>query len=166
MSMSRLEAVCREQDAKWLHRLSLGIDDEEVCSKLPPAALSLTLLSECAISLQHLTLALPHRQGSACPDNALQVKPRKQPQSIGCGKTFRGASALKAFPAVHTWLVELGKELEERVAEDREEHARLPRLLTVVSPGSVVAFPRKLCPPSPVALPCRQAGQGGRGVGG
>ena len=37
--MSRLEAVCREQDAKWLHRLSLGIDDEEVCSTLLPAAL-------------------------------------------------------------------------------------------------------------------------------
>ena len=46
MSMSRLEAVCREQDAKWLHRLSLGIDDEEVCSRLPPAALSLTLSVE------------------------------------------------------------------------------------------------------------------------
>ncbi len=28
--MGRLEAVCKEQDAKWLHRLSLGIDDEEV----------------------------------------------------------------------------------------------------------------------------------------
>ena len=42
MSMSRLEAVCREQDAKWLHRLSLGIDDEEVGSTLPLAALSLT----------------------------------------------------------------------------------------------------------------------------
>ena len=54
-------------------------------------------------------------------------------QSIGCGKTFRGASALRAFPAVHAWLGELGKELEERVAEDREEHARLPRLLTVVT---------------------------------
>ncbi len=32
--MSRLEAVCKEQDAKWLHRLSLGIDDEEVCNYL------------------------------------------------------------------------------------------------------------------------------------
>ena len=62
----------------------------------------------------------------------VQVKPRKQPQSIGCGKTFRGASALRAFPPVHTWLLELAKELEERIAEDREEHARLPRLLTVV----------------------------------
>lgn len=60
------------------------------------------------------------------------MKPRKQPQSIGCGKTFRGASALRAFPPVHTWLGELAKELEERIAEDREEHARLPRLLTVV----------------------------------
>ena len=67
------------------------------------------------------------------------MKPRKQPQSIGCGKTFRGASALKSSAAVHSWLLELGKELEERVAEDREEHARLPRLLTVVSPGFGVA---------------------------
>ena len=33
--MSRLEAVCKEQDAKWLHRLSLGIDDEEVLNLLP-----------------------------------------------------------------------------------------------------------------------------------
>lgn len=64
----------------------------------------------------------------------MQVKPRKQPQSIGCGKTFRGASALRAFPTVHTWLGELGKELEERIGEDRDEHARLPRLLTVVQP--------------------------------
>ena len=68
----------------------------------------------------------------------VQVKPRKQPQSIGCGKTFRGASALRAFPPVHTWLLELAKELEERIAEDREEHARLPRLLTVVRISSVL----------------------------
>ena len=33
---------------------------------------------------------------------------------------------------MHTWLLELAKELQERIAEDREEHARLPRLLTVV----------------------------------
>lgn len=43
VSIGRLEAVCREQDAKWLHRLSLGIDDEEVRSALAPAALPLTL---------------------------------------------------------------------------------------------------------------------------
>ncbi len=65
-------------------------------------------------------------------EHMFKVKPRKQPQSIGCGKTFRGTSALRMFPPVHTWLVELAKELEERIAEDREEHARLPRLLTVV----------------------------------
>ena len=64
--------------------------------------------------------------------STFQVKPRKQPQSIGCGKTFRGTSALRAFPPVHTWLLELAKELQERITEDREEHARLPRLLTVV----------------------------------
>ena len=40
MPVSRLEAVCKEQDAKWLHRLSLGIDDEEVCSY--PVHFSLT----------------------------------------------------------------------------------------------------------------------------
>ena len=85
-------------------------------------------------------MAAPTGAGLSLSRQCLQVKPRKQPQSIGCGKTFRGASALKSFPTVHTWLVELGKELEERVAEDREEHARLPRLLTVVSPGPDTAF--------------------------
>ena len=94
------------------------------------------------------------------------MKPRKQPQSIGCGKTFRGASALKSFPAVHTWLVELGKELEERVAEDREEHARLPRLLTVVSPGPAMAALWKISeiPASSIAMLSRwQQGGGGGG---
>ncbi len=43
--MSRLEAVCKEQDAKWLHRLSLGIDDEEVLTLLHvPAALHACIL--------------------------------------------------------------------------------------------------------------------------
>ena len=36
--MGRLEAVCKEQDAKWLHRLSLGIDDEEVLTPLTLAS--------------------------------------------------------------------------------------------------------------------------------
>ena len=40
MPMSRLESVCKEQDAKWLHRLSLGIDDEEVCSYSVPSSMT------------------------------------------------------------------------------------------------------------------------------
>ncbi|KAK9915303.1 hypothetical protein WJX75_007291 [Coccomyxa subellipsoidea] len=86
--LRRLEAVCGHADALWLHRLSRGIDDEE-------------------------------------------VKERQLAQSISCGKTFRGHTALKAFPAVHKWLGELGHELEERIAADRAENERVPRLLTV-----------------------------------
>jgi len=59
------------------------------------------------------------------------VKERQLPQSISCGKTFRGHTALKAFPAVHKWPGELGCELEERVAADRVDNERIPRLLTV-----------------------------------
>lgn len=61
----------------------------------------------------------------------VQVKERQLPQSISCGKTFRGHTALKAFSAVHKWLGELGCELEERVAADRDGNERIPRLLTV-----------------------------------
>ncbi|EIE19275.1 DNA/RNA polymerase, partial [Coccomyxa subellipsoidea C-169] len=86
--LRRLEAVCSQADALWLHRLSRGIDDEE-------------------------------------------VKERQLPQSISCGKTFRGHTALKAFPAVHKWLGELGDELEERITADRADNERVPRLLTV-----------------------------------
>jgi hypothetical protein len=65
---------------------------------------------------------------------ARQVKERQLAQSISCGKTFRGHTALKAFPAVHKWLGELGHELEERIAADRAENERVPRLLTVRTP--------------------------------
>lgn len=53
------------------------------------------------------------------------------PKSISCGKTFRNHTALHTIDEVHHWLQELGKELEERVAEDRKANARLPQLLTV-----------------------------------
>ncbi|BDA43773.1 DNA polymerase eta [Coccomyxa sp. Obi] len=86
--LRRLEAVCGQDDAMWLHRLSRGIDDEE-------------------------------------------VKERQLPKSISCGKTFRGHTALKDFPAVHKWLGELASELEERISADREENERTPGLLTV-----------------------------------
>ena len=83
VSMSRLEAVCREQDAKWLHRLSLGIDDEEVRNLLPPAAATLSLracqasnitsspevrrvqncvCTQCCPGCKHLILPIPSAQ--------------------------------------------------------------------------------------------------------
>lgn len=59
------------------------------------------------------------------------VKPRKLPQSISCGKTFRGHNVLTGLTAVHTWLLQLGQELQERIEADRQQHQRLPKLLTV-----------------------------------
>ena len=59
------------------------------------------------------------------------MKQRTLPKSISCGKTFQGVNKLKTLPEVHKWLVELGRELEERVTVDRTENAREPKLLTV-----------------------------------
>lgn len=61
----------------------------------------------------------------------MQVKQRTLPKSISCGKTFRNHTALHTIDEVRHWLCELGKELEERVMEDRKANARLPQLLTV-----------------------------------
>lgn len=61
----------------------------------------------------------------------LQVKQRTLPKSISCGKTFRDHTNLHSLDKVHYWLLELAKELEERVGEDRKANARLPQLLTV-----------------------------------
>ena len=61
----------------------------------------------------------------------MKVKQRTLPKSISCGKTFRNHTALHTIDDVHHWLGELGKELEERVLEDRKANARLPQLLTV-----------------------------------
>lgn len=60
-----------------------------------------------------------------------EVKPRTLPKSISCGKTFRGVNVLTSLTAVHTWLVQLGQELQERIEADRQQHQRLPKLLTV-----------------------------------
>ena len=53
------------------------------------------------------------------------------PKSISCGKTFHGLNALSDLKEVFRWLKELGRELEERVAVDRAENARQPKLLTI-----------------------------------
>ncbi|KAK9862849.1 hypothetical protein WJX84_002605 [Apatococcus fuscideae] len=63
--------------------------------------------------------------------DADEVKPRTLPNSLSCGKTFRGAGALNNFPDVHHWLGQLGLELEERIQTDRAANKRLPQLLTV-----------------------------------
>lgn len=59
------------------------------------------------------------------------MKQRTLPKSISCGKTFRDHTAIHTLEQVHHWLLELGKELEERVVEDRKVNGRLPQLLTV-----------------------------------
>lgn len=68
------------------------------------------------------------------------MKARRLPQSISCGKTFRGHTALKSFQVLHKWLLELGNELEERIAADRVDNERIPRLLTVFSGISPIHF--------------------------
>ena len=37
-----------------------------------------------------------------------EVKPRTLPKSISCGKTFRGASALRDLATTRTWLLQVG----------------------------------------------------------
>eukprot|EP00775_Hariotina_reticulata_P004339 gene4339-4592_t len=49
-----------------------------------------------------------------------EVKPRLLPKSVSCGKTFRGKNALTGLTAVHSWLQQLGLELEERLQADRD----------------------------------------------
>lgn len=43
---------------------------------------------------------------------------------------------LSFLVAVHYWLRELGRELEERITADRQEHLRAPRTLTVAVEAS------------------------------
>jgi hypothetical protein len=38
---------------------------------------------------------------------------------------------LTGLTAVHTWLLQLAQELQERIEADRQQHQRLPKLLTV-----------------------------------
>lgn len=60
-----------------------------------------------------------------------EVVPRMLPKSISCGKTFRNQNVLTGLTAVHQWLLQLGQELQERIQADRQQHQRLPKLLTV-----------------------------------
>lgn len=60
-----------------------------------------------------------------------EVEERRLAKSTSCGKTFRGKYALTDIDSVHTWLLELAAELEERLLEDKEDNKRTPQLLTV-----------------------------------
>jgi hypothetical protein len=59
------------------------------------------------------------------------VKAREMPKSIGTGKTFRGALALKSLEAVKYRLTELAAELNDRVEADEVEWDRTAKLLTL-----------------------------------
>ena len=61
----------------------------------------------------------------------MEVEERRLPKSISCGKTFRGKFGLSSIEAIHTWLLELAAELEERIAVDKEDNQRSPQTLTV-----------------------------------
>ncbi len=70
--LRRLEAVCGQDDAMWLHRLSRGIDDEEVTlSLLPHASSSLFLcVPDMAVQLCSVDVSimvnLPQDFHAAC----------------------------------------------------------------------------------------------------
>ena len=59
------------------------------------------------------------------------VKAREMPKSIGTGKTFRGALAIRTLAGAKRWLAELTAELNDRCEQDEEEWGRVPKLLTL-----------------------------------
>ena len=59
------------------------------------------------------------------------VKEREMPKSIGTGKTFRGALAIRSLAAAKRWLIELAAELNDRCEADTDEWNRVPKLLTL-----------------------------------
>jgi DNA polymerase eta len=59
------------------------------------------------------------------------VKAREMPKSIGTGKTFRGALAIRSIASAKHWLAELTAELNDRCEADEEEWNRVPKLLTL-----------------------------------
>lgn len=92
--------------------------------------------SQAAVPLPRLEAALGVQDAAwlhslAQGQDGEEVKPRTLPKSISCGKTFRGNNVLTGLTAVHSWLLQLGQELQERIEADRQQHQRLPKLLTV-----------------------------------
>lgn len=100
---------------------SLGISTVGELAAVPASRLEAAVGEESAAWLARLAQGI----------DDLDVKPRTLPKSISCGKTFRGVTAITGLSAVHKWLQELGKELQERIEADRKDHQRLPGLLTM-----------------------------------
>lgn len=97
-------------------------------SRAVPAQAALPLSSlEAVLSVQDAAWLHRLAQGK----DGEEVVPRTLPKSISCGKTFRGHNVLTGLTAVHEWLLQLGQELQERIEADRQQHQRLPKLLTV-----------------------------------
>ena len=88
------------------------------------------ILCMCKLFRPHLAL-FSHKPCAEIALMSLKVKQRTLPKSISCGKTFQGPNKLRKLEEVLKWLKELGRELEERVAVDRAENSREPKLLTV-----------------------------------
>ncbi len=79
-----------------------------------------------------------------------EVKECRLPQSVSCGKTFRGPTQLRALPAVHRWLLELGKCGPRPCAPARAAgvHSRLPGRRAscpgVAEPGALMLRRKRL----------------------
>ncbi len=56
--LARLEGVCGEADAQWLHRLARGIDDEEVAMHTPQASIRTLHMRHSSWQLACCTVAL------------------------------------------------------------------------------------------------------------
>lgn len=72
------------------------------------------------------------------------VSARQLPKSIGCSKNFPGKTCLDTKEKVKFWLLELSKEVAERLIKDKEMNSRVARSMTVTvrylsNPSPVVA---------------------------
>ncbi|XP_061172523.1 DNA polymerase eta-like [Saccostrea echinata] len=59
------------------------------------------------------------------------VSARQLPKSIGCSKNFPGKTCLDTKDKVKFWLLELSKEVEERLIKDKELNNRVAKSMTV-----------------------------------
>lgn len=59
------------------------------------------------------------------------VRPRQIPKSVGCSKNFPGQTALATPEQVQWWLLQLARELEERLTKDQTDNDRMATQLAV-----------------------------------
>ena len=60
------------------------------------------------------------------------VKNRALPKAIGCGKNLQWVE--RSMGGVQKWLEQLSAEVAQRLQEDRSQHQRVARSLTVRTP--------------------------------